>query len=448
MKGDGNIMNFRNTKNDAISGNYQKQEKYTPRIGYACMNLDTFPNSFRTCRKEKVTEERLYEIISHNIEVLEAMIDYNLRYENRMFRISSSLIPFASSPLNTLDWKTIFKDRWNILKDRIREGDIRISCHPGQYTVINSPDDKVVRSSIEELEYHADLMELLSGDSRHKMILHIGGVYGDKERAAERFIEVYNSKISEKVKKYLVIENDERLYTVSDILIISSKTGIPVVFDNLHHRINPSMDGISTGEIISRVAATWKGEDGRPKIHYSQQAEGKREGAHSETISAGQFIKDYKEIYSRFAVDIMLEVKDKNRSFRKIDLLLNPSQRKLEDEWKCYKYTVLSKSQKVYSEIREMLKEKKKPDIVRFYTLIESLGDIPYDRGNEENALLHVWGYFKKETAEKEKNTFFRKLESFRRGKTDAGNIKKFLFRLSEKYGRKYLSEGYYLKQV
>jgi UV DNA damage endonuclease len=88
---------------------------------------------------------------------------------------------------------------------------------------------------------------------------------------------------------------------------------IPVVFDNLHHALNPSSLSRTPSEWIAACAATWRKRDGTPKIHYSQQAPDKSAGSHSETIHLPTFLRFYKRLPA-IGLDIMLEVKDKNRS--------------------------------------------------------------------------------------------------------------------------------------
>ena len=78
------------------------------------------------------------------------------------------------------------------------------------------------------------------------------------------------------VKTRLVIENDDKSYTISDVLSLGRQLDIPVVYDNLHNRINPC-DGLMTdGGWIEETGNTWKERDGRQKVHYSQQGQGKR----------------------------------------------------------------------------------------------------------------------------------------------------------------------------
>lgn len=414
------------------------------RIGYACMNMDTEPQSFRTCRIQNISNEKLIELIQHNLTVLEAMIDYNISHGNRMYRVSSSLIPFASSHSNQLDWENYFSADFLRIRNKIQEGDIRISCHPGQYTVINSNNPEIVERSIEELEYHAKLMEILAGD---KMILHIGGIYGDKMKSMHRFIDVYNNVLSEAIKKHLVIENDDRLYTVEDTLYISKKTSVPVVFDNLHHQCNPSLETIDNKIVLDLVRATWP-SDAIPKMHYSQQAQDKRMGAHSISIDLVEFQKDYDDYICGEPIDIMLEVKDKNRSFMKVDALLYPSKKKIEEEWASYKYLVMAHSTRSYNDIRALFKNDVPVDTKLFYQLVDEALQISLCSNNQINAMDHIWGYFKKECNPKELSSYLQKREIFRDSGIHYKQVIRYLKKMAVKYDKTYLLKSYYFNSI
>jgi UV DNA damage endonuclease len=119
--------------------------------------------------------------------------------------------------------------------------------------------------------------------------------------------------LDDRIKQHLVIENDDTCYTIEDVLVIGQDLQIPVVFDNLHHEINPPSVSHSPSEWIAACAQTWRKKDGTQKIHYSQQAQGKREGSHSETIDLPTFMAFYTTL-PPVDLDIMLEVKDKNLS--------------------------------------------------------------------------------------------------------------------------------------
>lgn len=413
-------------------------------VGYACLNKDIVNNSYKTCRIENVSSDKLYELIKHNLNVLEETIDYNITHNNKMYRLSSSLIPFASLDVMSIDWEFDFKDTWLRIAQKIKEGEIRISMHPGQYTVLNSPTENVVENSIKELEYHVKVLKLLGGNSTHKIILHIGGIYGDKKEAINRFIHNY-SRLEGSIKEHLVIENDDRLYTLEDVLYISSKTKIPVVFDNLHHEINPSLSQWSTQECILKVLATWSSKDGRPKMHYSQQDSTKKPGSHSNTIYIHPFLKDYAKYFSSFAVDVMLEVKDKNRSFEKISLLIEPNQIKLEKVWAAYKYWVMSYSYKEYQSIRKLFKNNQWVDPIDFFSIIDHIHSLPFSIPNFINTCEHVWGYFKKLATPKEKDKFFDLLVKVKERQVDPELMRKYLKRLSIKYEVIYLLQTYFI---
>ena len=85
------------------------------------------------------------------------------------------------------------------------------------------------------------------------MIIHIGGIFGDKAEAINRFINTCNTRLSERVRRHLIIENDDRLYHVEDVLYIAKHTGLPMVFDNLHNACNPGPSNWSEREILPSV---------------------------------------------------------------------------------------------------------------------------------------------------------------------------------------------------
>lgn len=281
-------------------------------IGYACLTIGTSSIRYKTCRLRNATSENLKEIIRHNLKALDKAIEYNIENNIRLFRISSDIIPFASKTAISINWQQIYSKELQQIGDKINHNNIRVSMHPGQYTVINSPNPDVVDKAVLDLEYHAAFLNSLKVDSKAKIILHIGGVYGDKSESIKRFIYNYD-KLSHEVKKRLVIENDDKSYNINDVLNISREINVPVVYDNLHNQTNPY--DIEKDDIywIKRCQKTWKEEDGKQKIHYSQQDSVKKRGSHSATIEVNEFIEFYKKI-NDLNLDIMFEVKDKNIS--------------------------------------------------------------------------------------------------------------------------------------
>jgi len=413
-------------------------------IGYACLAIGVPDTKIKSCVIKNASCENLLNLISHNLNALENIIEYNIKNDIKLFRISSDIIPFASSPANKLNWQTIFEKRFAEIGNKIREGGIRVSMHPGQYTVLNSPDPNTVKRAVDDLYYHAEVLDSLRVNPQNKIILHIGGIYGNKKLATERFLKQFNL-LDETVKQRIAIENDDKCYNIEDVLQIGNILNIPVIFDNLHHAVNPSGRVESDPHWISLCSSTWKLKDGRQKIHYSQQDPLKKSGSHSRSIEISKFLSYYNSHNSK-DTDIMLEVKDKNCSAVKCINCLAADRRisRLEHEWSRYKYLVLEKSHPDYNKVRLLLKDKESYPALAFYSIIESAINKDSSRGDAVNAAMHVWGYFKEKATEREKALFLAKTDAFLMDKIPLANIKNNLWRLAVKYDEPYLLESYY----
>jgi UV DNA damage endonuclease len=384
------------------------------------------------------------DLISHNLNSFENIIDYNIKNNIKLFRISSDLIPFGSSPINSLTWEEEFCSKLSKIGEKIKTSGMRISMHPGQYTVLNSPNIDVVNRAVDDLNYHTKILDSLEVGNEHKIVLHIGGVYNDKEQAMNRFITNYD-KLSDSIKQRLVIENDDKSYNINDVLEIGIKLKIPVIFDNLHNEINFYNKEKSDVDWINQCKRTWQEKDGNQKIHYSQQNLLKKLGSHSKTIKLDKFIEFYESL-GREDIDIMLEVKDKNLSAVKcINATTKDNKiKRLEDEWSKYKYTILENSPNNYLEIKKLLKDKNDYPVASFYNFIEASMETDITVGNSINALLHVWGYFKNISEDREKNSFYKSIEDYKQGKISISAIKNKLWKMTVKYNQPYLLNSYY----
>lgn len=413
-------------------------------IGYACLTIGILNTNLKSCNAKNVCDEKLLGIIEHNLKSLENMIAYNIKNSIHLFRISSDLISFGSSPLNKLHWWDIFSNEFSKIGRKIRENNIRVSMHPGQYTVLNSPNKDVVNRAVEDLNYHSKVLDSLGVNAENKIVLHIGGVYNDKKQAINRFISNYVN-LDDRVKRRLVIENDDKSYNINDVIEIGTKLGIPVIFDNLHNEINPCNEDKSELYWINECKNTWKDKDGYQKIHYSQQDISKKPGSHSNTIAVDRFVDFYGSL-EREDIDIMLEVKDKNLSAVKCINSITRDKKisKLENEWSKYKYTVLESSPKVYLEIRNLLKDKKNYPVVQFYNYIDEAMKEEVIPGNSINAALHVWGYFKNIVDSREKKGFLRSIDRYKKGEVSINVVKNKLWKMAVKYDERYLKDSYY----
>ena len=413
-------------------------------IGYACLNIGTPNTNIRSVMQRNATPEKLTEVTEHNLAALERMIDYNHKNDIKLFRISSDLIPFGSSPVNTLAWPEIHKEAFDRIGSKIRKSGMRVSLHPGQYTVLNSPTEDVVERAITDLVYHDKILIALGTDQTNKIVLHVGGIYGDKKEALERFEQNFR-RLPEAVRNRLIIENDDRLYNIEDVLTLAHRLHVPAVYDNLHHAINPPPSGGTDPYWIAEGKKTWKAADGNQKIHYSQQALDKRPGAHTDTINLETFLTFHEQLEDK-QIDIMLEVKDKNLSAIKCQnaTIAAPKTVLLEKEWGRYKYAILEKSPTVYQAIRTLLKDKEVYTVQEFYRLIDTAFAEEPHPGYAENAAAHVWGYFKKHATDTERKQYEKNLANYRNNTGTLATLKRQLFKIAEKHEVDYLLQSLY----
>lgn len=366
-----------------------------------------------------------------------SILRWNLEREIYMFRISSDIIPFASHIINKLQWWNIFEKELLECGEFIRKNGIRVSMHPGQYTVLNSPNEDVVKNSIEELEYHCRFLDSLSVDYTNKIILHVGGVYGDKLCAMNRFKNNFY-RLSNSMQKRLVIENDDKSYTIEDILSICEDINIPAVFDNLHHKLNPCL--LLLDEIIDRVKNTWMAEDGPIKFHYSDQDNEKKGGAHSKFVIINNFL-EFMDSIKNINADVMLEVKDKEISALKCIYSLKEDLKlsNRTDQWAKYKYSVMEKNYSFYKKCSSLVNSE--VPLCHVYTYIEHCLSLPFDEENFINTVQHVYGYLKDKATLNEKQKFNDLLSD---AKMNRDKIKEMLKKLCEKYGIEYINNSYF----
>ena len=143
-----------------------------------------------------------------------------------------------------------------------------------------------------------------------KVQIHLGGVYGDKEKSLHRFISRYDN-LQTNIRNRLIIENDDKSYSLKDCLKIADKTQIPVVFDVYHHEcLN---NGESVKQVFEIFTKAWRKEDGLPIIHYSSEHSVKGKLSHADHIDLDHF-RFFLNKTKDYDFEIMLEIKDKEES--------------------------------------------------------------------------------------------------------------------------------------
>jgi UV DNA damage endonuclease len=280
------------------------------RIGYPCINRSVGCTPSRTFRLSSYTDDRLRDTVTANLACLVKILEYNENSHLLFFRITSDLVPFASHPVCTFPWQEYFSGEFEEIGKYIRKHGFRISMHPDQFVLLNTPDEGVLRRSIADLVYQVQVLDLMGLDRSAKVQIHVGGIYGDKTAGIDRFVRRYE-QLHPSIRSRLVIENDERLYTISDCLAIHERTGIPVIMDSFHHSL--LNNGEVFADLLGPVRQTWKTADGIPMVDYSSQEPEKRAGAHAEHIVADNF-RQFLATTQPADFDIMLEIKDKEMS--------------------------------------------------------------------------------------------------------------------------------------
>lgn len=283
------------------------------RLGYACISttLDTITPStnytYTAYLKDENNFSKLDDIIISNLEALDNLIDYNIKNNIHFFRLSSKLIPLATMKEVNFDYLEKYKDIYNKIGKKIKKNNMRVDFHPDQFTVLNSTKKEVIDNTIEILKYHYNLLDILN-ISPKVLVIHIGSSVFGKNNSIKRFINTFN-KLPNYLKECIVIENDDKIYTINDCMEIHNNLNIPIVLDYHHHICNPSdIDFLS-------IFSTWKNIN--PKIHFSSpKSKLKKEfRSHNDYINSDDFILFLEKIKNlNFDIDIMIEAKKKDEA--------------------------------------------------------------------------------------------------------------------------------------
>lgn len=285
------------------------------RLGLCCQ-FSQQPIRFRATTVRELSKfprpeqlRRLAFICEHNCQSLRAALDFCGAQGIGAFRILSPFLPRYTHPLvgylidDLPDSQAIFTLLAGIKRVR-GQLNLRLSFHPDQFIVLSSPRPEVVANACQELECQALLAEQIGADTIN---VHGGGAYQDKEAALGRFAENF-SRLSPRVRARLSIENDDRIYTVRDLLPICERLQIPLVYDVHHHRCNG--DGLSVEEATRLSITTWQRVGKEPYFHLSSPKNGWQNGdprPHADYIEPS----DFPQCWQGLAVTVDVEAKAK-----------------------------------------------------------------------------------------------------------------------------------------
>ena len=185
-----------------------------------------------------------------------------------MYRMSSDIAPYATHPDLPQFHKQISEcgPELRHLGSEARRRGLRLSMHPSQFVVINSPDPDLRRKSIWDLESQAEILDAMELGPEAVLIIHAGGSYGDQQASIERWVHSYET-LPAAVKRRLVLENDDTRFSAANVLWAHDRTGVPLIFDLQHYWcLNP--ENLPLRPTFERFIRSWP-VGVRPKMHFS-----------------------------------------------------------------------------------------------------------------------------------------------------------------------------------
>lgn len=254
--------------------------------------------------------EKLKAVTAQNIYNTKRILYYNLANEIELYRFSSSLVPLATHPEVMWDFVTPFKTEWEELGQIVKQLKLRPSFHPNQFTLFTSHKEEVTTNSIKDMEYHYTMLQAMGILEQAIINIHIGGAYGDKETALNRFHENITN-LPNQIKKITTLENDDKTFNVEETLRTCEKENMPMILDYHHHLANKG--GVDLSIYLQRIFNTWEQTNLLPKVHLSSPKSETAFRSHADYVSKEfvlPFLKMVKEI--NMDIDIMIEAKMKN----------------------------------------------------------------------------------------------------------------------------------------
>ena len=288
-------------------------------LGLCCIFREA-PIKFRTTTATAIkrlprleARKKLAGLCAENAATLMSALRYCSEHGIGCFRVNSQVLPLKTHPEAGYDMREL-PDGQRIVKQFqacgkfAKAAGVRVTFHPDQFVVLNSPRLDVVTQSIQEIEYQAEVAQWIGADVIN---IHAGGAYGDKAAALDRFAKSL-ARLSKAARKRLTVENDDKIFTPSDLLPVCVAEGVPLVYDVHHHRCNP--DGMSVEQATKKAMATW---DREPLFHISSPIEGwngPKPERHHDFID----VTDFPECWRRKRITVEVEAKAKELAVEKL----------------------------------------------------------------------------------------------------------------------------------
>jgi UV DNA damage endonuclease len=291
------------------------------RFGYVSHALslwDCSPAKALTFTRWKMLDEnernqQLLFVTRKNLEHTLRMIHYNIAQEIFLYRFSSSIVPLATHPEVLWDYRTPFKALLAEIGQLVKKHKLRTSFHPNQFTLFTSDKPHITDNAVGDMTYHYEVLDAMGLADEAIINIHVGGAYGNKQTATERF-HTNIKKLPDYIKKRMTLENDDKTYTATQTLAICQKERIPLLFD-YHHFMANKEDDEAIEDLLPDIFKTWSWIGIQPKIHVSSPKSEKEYRSHADYVDA-EFLMPLVKVLKEMNVDLdfMIEAKQKDKA--------------------------------------------------------------------------------------------------------------------------------------
>lgn len=292
------------------------------RLGYVAMSMElknaspsktmTF-TQFQKIDDRKEAIRKLERIALVNLENTMRLLKHNATSDIHFYRLTSRLIPLANHK-ELLDWDYMkpLKRQLRMIGDFVKKHGMRIDFHPDHFVILNSPETHIFKNSIITLKLHYLLLKAMGIDPTHRCVIHVGGKYHDSEQSLERFVDNWMN-VPKSIQNMMMLENDDKSFTLDDTLYLCEKLNIPLVFDYHHHLAHHRNENWQDN--WDCVVNTWRHSPLPIKMHISSPKSEKNFRHHSDYVDANLFFTFLKEIKGSVSqIDCMIEAKRKDEA--------------------------------------------------------------------------------------------------------------------------------------
>ncbi|MEC5425950.1 UV DNA damage repair endonuclease UvsE [Virgibacillus sp. C22-A2] len=292
------------------------------RLGYASISMHvkncstsktmTYA-SFSKLIDQEAGLRKLEKIAQTNLANLLRLFKHNLAHDIHFFRMTSKIVPLANHP-NLPAWNYIqpLKEGLEQIGQFLAQHPtMRADFHADHFVLINSPVKEVFVNSVKTLRMHHRLLTGMGIEPNERCVMHVGGGYGNKEKALEQFILNWG-RLSTDIQRMIILENDDKTFTLSETLYLCEKLGIPIVFD-YHHYLAHHTEGENWTDQWERILSTWQTSALPVKMHISSPRSAEKYRAHADYIDDSMFMDFLQEIKGSVDhIDCMIEAKQKD----------------------------------------------------------------------------------------------------------------------------------------